>query len=151
MDKQLVLDLLEDSYAKITIPYKSTLLEWFSEVSIAKPKHSKFYHVYSPSGYERFKTFDEAWAEFSKHFNNIGILQQRVKDAVEDELDEELSLEHEDHQKVMMKHINNELFDIFTTDECGMMNYSHPSGTKLCGSSKMCDKNRCPDWKDITL
>ena len=148
LEKQLVLDLLEDSYATISIPYKSKLMEHYSTIKISHTQHNKYYHIESPSGYNHFGKFDNAWDAFSKFLNNVGIIQTRVRKAVEYELDEDIYLECDEHANVMMKHINNALFEIFARDECGHMNYSHPSGRKLCGTKK-CDKSICKIWEDI--
>lgn len=141
MDKQTILDLVQDQYATIKIPYKSELVEWYGEVSFGYSEWSGKFHVMcSGDNEKRFKDFDEAYEEFSRYFNNIGILQHRLRDKAEDILGEELYLECEEHQKVMMDLIEREQFSI-AIEDCS---FSHKDW-KGCN---MCLKQRVDDDDD---
>lgn len=155
MDKQTLLDLLEDHEATISIPYKETLDEHFTKVEIGSPTHwnGKYFVVGDPidGGFVKCKSFDEAWELFSPHLMNVGLLQKRVAQDVADKFGidrADLRLDNEEHRKVFIELINEEYFYECSIN-CSSMYYRHPSGMKVCTKdNKKCSIERCPLWKN---
>lgn len=156
MDKQTLLDLLEDHEATISIPYKETLDGHFTKVEIGCPTHwnGKYFVVGDPidGGFVKCRSFDQAWELFSPHLMNVGLLQKRVTQSVANRFGidrADLRLNNEEHRKVFIELINKEYFDSYSVG-CASLYYKHPTGRKLCvEDDKDCSIERCPLWKDV--
>jgi len=76
LSKEAVKEVV-DSGCTISLPYKVKIDDYFSEIKLNGD--SSYYNIIGAGGVHFFnKTFDEIWVEFSKFFNNIGIIFKEI-------------------------------------------------------------------------
>ena len=74
LSKEAVREIV-DSGCTISLPYKEKIDDYFNNIELWK-RGSRY--VISGEMYIPKKTFDEIWVEFSKFFDNIGIIQKEI-------------------------------------------------------------------------